>query len=297
MSLPPYETSTLEETLISFGAVIDGPIAHSESVQRFHHIDDSAGSKNIWVRTFSDGGALYGWHKDGEDHHYQPRSERLSKKDYAIAKRKAQEAKRIQLAEKRIAENKAGQRAFERWTDASEVDPKHPYLINKGVKAFGLKQDEDALLMPLLDERGYLTSLQSITPKGHKLLLAGGRKKGSFHTISGEGETVFIVEGYSTGASVHMATGCIVLVAIDAGNIEHVLASQHSKYERIVVAADNDTGGANNTGLEAAKRAKKLFSIPYVLPQLNGEKVDWNDLHAARGLDEVLRQIKGGLSL
>lgn len=287
---------SLEETLKNFGAVLNGPVLFNDSIQRFNHVDDRPGAKNIWVRTFHDGGALYGWHKEGIDHHYQPAKAPMSKREYAEAQRKAREARSKAQAAKRQAEYQASQRAFKIWNEASpEVNVYETCLAAKGVGAYGVRQQGSSVIIPLCDAQGHLYSIQSLLKGGGKMLLAGGRKKGCFFAIPGEGLFDFITEGYTTGASVHEATGCTVIVAVDAFNIVPVLEAYTDDTSRLVMAADNDIGKDVNTGLSVAERVQERYAIPYVLPQLNGRKADWNDVHCERGLAEVNRQIEEGL--
>jgi phage/plasmid primase-like uncharacterized protein len=71
-----------------------------------------------------------------------------------------------------------------------------------GVGERGLKN------LPLRDSTGKLSGFQWIYPEGTKRFLSGGRKKGCCHTIgsSTDGNTIYLTEGYATGASVYMAT-------------------------------------------------------------------------------------------
>jgi putative DNA primase/helicase len=101
------------------------------------------------------------------------------------------------------------------------------------------------LIVPLY-QNGELVSLQFIHPDGKKYLLSsgkGGRKKGSYYTIGDcKSDTIYICEGYATGASVHEATGQTVIIAVDAGNLRPVAKQLRKKYPnaKIVFCSDND---------------------------------------------------------
>jgi putative DNA primase/helicase len=109
----------------------------------------------------------------------------------------------------------------------------HPYLVAKGVKPHGVLTDrtgpleiaagrEDAqkwsakgnLLIPLRDIDGQLVGVQSIDAQGRKFFPRGARLAGGMHLIGTlGGETIVIVEGYATGATIHEATRLPVVVA------------------------------------------------------------------------------------
>ena len=73
--------------------------------------------------------------------------------------------------------------------------------------------------MPLMDPKGQITSLQFIDADCTKRFLKGGKKQGSFFETTGKGDAIYLVEGYATGATVHLASGGTVIVACDAGNL------------------------------------------------------------------------------
>src|SRR5690606_35527279 len=106
-----------------------------------------------------------------------------------------EQATRVQ--ERRIAEENAlAQRAIEaaqakadaqsRWEKAGAADPKHPYLVAKGITdqvAIGaIRQDGNQLLVPLRQNRE-LVALQSIGPNGFKSFAQGSQVQGSAFLI------------------------------------------------------------------------------------------------------------------
>jgi len=194
----------------------------------------------------------------------------------------------------------------------------HPYLEKKGVRpveglrvttystakdyrcSFGKTIGSDAgrlLVMPVHDETGALISLQAITEQGVKGLLAGAKKSGGFFLIPGlpeNGESLYLVEGLATGLSVHEATGAPVYVCIDAGNLKHVAAIARRQHPEasLVIAGDLDESGA---GQGKAKGAAKAVNASVRLPDFSAvegrEWGDWNDLHAAAGIEAVKAQL------
>lgn len=189
----------------------------------------------------------------------------------------------------------------------------HPYLEKKGVKpveglrvidaaiakdyrcSFGFGADAGRLLlMPVYNETGALMSLDAITENGTKGLLAGAKKSGGFFPIPGSGATIYLAEGLATGLSVHEATGAPVYVCIDAGNLKHVAAIVRRQHPEaaLVIAGDLDESGA---GQGKARGAAKAVNATVCLPDFSAIAGrawgDWNDLHAAVGLEAVKAQL------
>lgn len=167
----------------------------------------------------------------------------------------------------------------------------HPYLVGKGLaecEAFILQaavagKAKGLLVVPLYNAVGKLTTCQTIDDTGHKYLLSGGRKEGSFHRMAGS-EVLAICEGYATGLSVHLATGFTVYCAIDAGNLRAVaeaVRAQHPHAE-IILAADNDADYQENIGLLKAQAVADAIGGVVALPLISG---DWNDYYQHYGRD------------
>ncbi|MBD1399435.1 DUF3987 domain-containing protein [Pelovirga terrestris] len=183
------------------------------------------------------------------------------------------------------------------WKQSRPAQEDQPYLERKGIKANGLRQYKDALVVPVRDSGGTLHGLQFIDQDGGKNFLTGTVKAGHYHSIGGKPETVLcLAEGYATAATIHEATGQPVAVCFDAGNLKPVAEVLREKFPdiKIVICADNDTGTKGNPGLskatEAANTVSGLLAAPEFPAGTNGS--DFNDLAAAVGLDEVRRQIE-----
>jgi phage/plasmid primase-like uncharacterized protein len=195
----------------------------------------------------------------------------------------------------------AAQEVAELLANTEPATSDHPYLKRKGVPALGqCRISRGALALPLLTAEGQVASCQFIQPDGTKRFKTGGRKRGCFFPILGDDATVYIVEGYATGASVHVATGALVYVAFDAGNLYEVATTVRTLHtsSRLVIAADDDQFSVGNAGRTKAMQAAEAIggecAFPTFTPdQLAGKPTDWNDLHALAGLAEVKRQLKG----
>jgi phage/plasmid primase-like uncharacterized protein len=178
----------------------------------------------------------------------------------------------------------------------------HPYLTTKGVRAYGIRQAGDRLLIPLCDSKGILHSLQTITPDGDKRFKAGGRVNGCFHGIDGSTDVLLICEGYATGASLHEATSYSVAVAFNAGNLERVALDLRALHPdvKIVIAADDDHQTQGNPGMTKARSAAAAVGGYLAVPDFGANRpakaTDFNDLHQFSGLDAVKRCIDAALS-
>ena len=148
--------------------------------------------------------------------------------------------------ERKILQEKASKDAESLWEKSNPADPAHPYLIKKKVSPFDLRQNRrdgmDILLVPLFDLDGKLWSLQYIYPDGKKLFLKGGRSSGLMHTLGDTTPTRIIVEGFSTGASIHEATGHCVHIAFNCHNLKTIAESIRKAHPDtdLVIASDDD---------------------------------------------------------
>lgn len=289
------------------------------------------GARQVW-KSVKAGGAVgigsliflaqqHGFKFDNDNRQRLSDDERLARAQQREAERKQAEA------DERARRGAAAKLANEIWNEAAPAGDDHPYLTRKGVRAYGLRigrwprysrdsgeqtgWDEGSLLIPCMDARGRITSLEGILQNGTKLYLRDGAKAGRFHIIGNPpeaGGVVAIVEGYATGASVHEATGWCVVVAFDASGLVAVAEAVREAMPGaiIVIAGDNDLWTVNgkgepwNPGEEAGKRAAAAVNGRLVLPKFRDEGTedfdhdqpkDWNDLHAREGKEAVRAQL------
>lgn len=207
------------------------------------------------------------------------------------------------------AEFKASEVAIKaqgRWEKARPADGSHPYLLTKNVQPYGLRVEGENLLMPCYrfdDEAGSFTvsTLQTISPSGEKLFMAGGIKKGSFYEITSKESPkhlLILCEGFATGASIFEATGISTEVCFDAGNLLTVAELIRAKYPdfKLIIAADDDWKKNPNTGLvkakEAALKVGGYLSVPEFPKNRCDKDTDFNDLARLSGVDTVRLQIE-----
>jgi len=167
----------------------------------------------------------------------------------------------------------------------------HPYLDKKKVKSYGLKRLAKGPLVIPLCQHGQISSLQFIDAEGGKKLLSktkGGFKKGSYFTISGDDSIIYVCEGYATSASVHDATGCTTIMAVDAGNLVPVTENLKRQYpdRQFIFCADNDKNGK---GLKEALRAASLVNGKVAMPEKVSQ--DFNDVYLEQGVEAVRKQL------
>ena len=140
------------------------------------------------------------------------------------------------------------------------------------MRAIGLRQLRDMLLVPARDEAGALGTLQFIGPDGVKRFLTGGRIRGCYCAIGRPGDCLLLAEGYATAATIFEATGCAVAVAFNAGNLLPVAQALRRKFPalRLVVCADDDAGTPGNPGLTHARAAARAVGGDVVAPDFAG---------------------------
>ena len=233
-----------------------------------------------------------------------------------VARTEAQAKKEALWVEK-------AQAAYREWDSLKLVKDASAYLERKGLyrleKEVGHRQevgsflgariiheDRDVVLkIPMRDLEGRIWGLQTIASNGSKTFI-DGQKISESCLIMGElnpKDVVYVSEGFSTGATVHLSTRKTVIVAFGAGNFDSLSCALRRRYPRlkIVLLPDNDThklGGdfrPLETGYKAARAACSRSASSLVLPSFphseNPTATDWNDLYLLSDASEVSRQI------
>lgn len=219
------------------------------------------------------------------------------------------EKARQQREQERIREQAgAAKTAAFIWGQSSEAPPDYPYLKHKGILSHGTrvtrkseKYPEQALVVPVWSisknsKKGEITSLQFIRQDGSKNFLGGGAIAGGFFHIGRyHPNTLVICEGFATGASIHQATGYLVIVAFIGNNLMAVAHSMRERYPDayIIFAADDDWKVPGNPGLSHAIEAAKAIDGVVRIPDFTGmdrleKHTDFNDLHKLGGMESVI---------
>lgn len=256
-----------------------------------------------WIQNFSSGEKVK-WMASGHA---------LSKEEME-AQRAEIAQKQLERAEQRKqVQQEAAEMSQAAWDLGNEAHEDHPYLNAKSVPPIGLHENWAGVLqIPVRNADDELRGLQTIDAEGRKRFVPGMEKSGNFHLVSEPGKDlsqgeILLAEGYATGASLHMATGKPVAVAFDASNLVPVARALREKFPNaaITICADNDHQHTRrkpestelwNKGVAMAQDAAKAVGGKVVAPIFNEEErarglTDFNDLHQARGLGEVKRQL------
>lgn len=219
----------------------------------------------------------------------------LSREEKARIESRQRELSARHKAERQANAAKAQQTAIRLWNGSTPASSVHPYLIRKGVGAYGIRQHRNSLILPLCDLDGLLHSIQFIQPDGEKRFLFGTPKKEqALFCLIGEALTnpqgVYICEGYATGASLYEAYGLPVLVAFDAGNLQPVATAYRQRFPHVplTLCADNDrdpTSKGYQVGLTKARDVcANLPGVGLIVPEFPAgaplNLSDFNDLTA-----------------
>ncbi len=245
-------------------------------------------------------------------------SQPAAKPDPAEAARLAAERKARQEAEQAAQDVAHALAATEAAAllDSASTEGESPYLVRKGVPPYGVRFGAGGwLLVPVRDAAGKLWNVQRIAPTKpdsgpDKLFLKGGRKSGLWHLIGIDGASpspapgvVLIAEGYATAASLHEATGRLVAVAFDAGNLGHVAKALRNQYPAalLVLCGDDDAqtfaATGKNPGRDAATAAARAVRGLAVFPEnLPEGGTDFNDMHQSVGLDAVRMAVDAAIT-
>ncbi|MFZ3229844.1 MAG: phage/plasmid primase, P4 family [Pseudobdellovibrio sp.] len=188
----------------------------------------------------------------------------------------------------------------------SFLEGEHPYLSKKKIdNLFGARlhsgSEGYALVLAMRNTRGELTGVQKIF-EDKKRFLSGQKNTGNFVSIPDkfnlqEVREIFVVEGFATGASIHMATKKPVICAISAGNLTAVCweIKKTNPQIKIIIAGDDDRRTSGNPGKTNALRAAEEVGATVVFPKLEGlddKFSDFNDTHCFLGLENLREQLK-----
>lgn len=186
----------------------------------------------------------------------------------------------------------------------------HPYLDRKKIashgarqgsgKPFGLK-DEPCVIIPIRGSDNKALTLQAIRADGERRFWPGSTTEGGYTLIGRDDSqtTIVLCEGFATGATIHEATGWLVVVCLSASNMVRISrwAGHRWPGRAFVVAGDDDwhlllkEKPQPNEGLEAAIKAARNLGCSYIMPDMQGAVTnggdDFNDQAAEYGLGDV----------
>ena len=284
--LPPHEqdlSGTMDkpiddqflDTIISTGLTAPTSIIPDGEIHRFYASGQKKHKLNGWyvLSPAKHCGAFGDWATDTKVFFTEHFSKPLTPFERAQIDRNRAELEKKEREARTKRQAEVAEESRQVWEFLPPADPKHPYLVSKGIKAsFGLRQADQNLVVPVHDEKGLITSLQYISPKGNKHFKTAGRIKGCFWWI-GESEPAFMAEGMATAAAIYQETGKTCLVAFNADNL--IAVAKH--YPQVTIVADNDESGK---GEECARKAGNPF---IVVPRLKAGDTDADDYMLSGG--------------
>lgn len=264
----------------------------------YNEIDDFQNSNYVI------GVATYGDFKTDYKNSWSSRKSGAMNERERVAFNIAREQMRVEREREQVEKHKeVAAEAFKIWSSSPQASDDHGYLKSKGVKAaVGVKVDASGNLIIPAAISNQISTLQFIKPSGefeirgekigNKKFLSGGKTKGAWFLIEGNSDVIYICEGYATGASVHEATGSMVYVSFNAGNIYETASHVKATYEgaRIIIAGDDDTSSPGNAGRTKAEQASNGLGIECVFP---AGFTDFNDQHQAHGIKSLRDYLTG----
>ena len=248
---------------------------------RFRCEGDRKNRRNGWARMYLDciPAGTFGhwrlginstWSGHGDGRKLSPAEERQLKSEAMQARLRAKRELEKQ-------QRRARSEVCEAWDQGRRADPSHAYLTAKGLKPFGVLQQGDDLLVPMLDQSWRIWNVQRIKPNGFKLFYKGARTAGLFWPhglVNKDGRAsdgpIVVAEGYATAAAIWShGPPCGVVAAMSAKNLKATAATMRAVYpdRELIVAADDDCHLAENTGLMLAREAAQAVGARLATPQ------------------------------
>ena len=251
----------------------------SGNLVRFRAEGDKHGRRNGWARLHLDGvpSGAFGHFRLGIRHTW---CFGAGHSNTSYAERCAMMARARERAVQSKAETEARQEAAagvarDLWRAAGKADTEHGYLVRKGLPPFGVRQQGDTLLVPMVDCGFRLRNIQRIYPNGRKLFLSGGRTDGLFWPHGAfwqdgrpTAEPLVIGEGFATMAAAHRATEHGVVAAMSAHNLETVARAMRKLFpsRKLIIAADDDRHLPENIGLNTARKVAESIGALLATP-------------------------------
>jgi putative DNA primase/helicase len=279
-------SDALRSKMYLAGILTYDPIIPDGRLHRIHVDGDRKGTKNGWYILYADYPAvgIFGCWKRHICLKWQPYRDTILSTSSLIAlyeRRRNMQARYVQEFQPELD---ALYQSEEIWNYARPATACHGYLVRKGVRSYGLRYHQGALLIPVTDSSGQFFGMQRIWRNGAKRFCKGTTKTGKYFIIGTPVDNIMLVcEGYSTAATLHEISGHAVVVAFDSGNLTHVAKSLRvtSPNIRLVFCADDDHADPENPGLRSAFAAAQIANGELMTPIFFGARgpgdTDFND--------------------
>ena len=168
----------------------------------------------------------------------------------------------------------------------------HDYLERKKIGKYNSRLSKGQLLIPVYDTSGFV-GVQRIWADGTKRFSSGIKMKGSFSFLKDfeQAKTIFICEGFATGATIQDAFPEIpVMLSFSCHNLPAAIESIKTinPNAKIVIAADRDSSGQGEKWAKISQKrhANVIYRLP-VFPTASEEYSDFNDLRKMYDLEKV----------
>jgi len=294
--------TTFERVMADDGLACPDPLIPDGRIHRYDVQGDKPHTKNGWYVLYEGENPtiVFGsWKTREKITHSFKNSQDLSPLEREQYHQRIAQAQQEAEQERKRHHREAAIRAKTIWDESTPAPQDHPYLVQKQIQHHGVRASRAALVIPAHNESGAIATLQFIEESREKKFLKDGAVTGNYFTLGEPGHTIYVVEGFATGATVHEVTGTFTVVAFNCSNLKAVAKRIRKQFPdtKIVVAADNDAATDDNPGLssgqEAADAVGGLMVFPtFQVPTTNGKPpTDFNDLFVLEGLEVVQAQL------
>lgn len=222
----------------------------------------------------------YGNYKTGDTFKFISDGIKLSPEDKKALKEQLSKAKKLSDELRIIQQEQVSHDVQAKWDSLSDTGVSD-YLNKKQIadcKDLGIKfSPKEGFYVPMRDIDGKLWSVQKIQNDGGKFFFPGGRVEGCFHVIGNinKSETLYLCEGFATGASIHMALDMPIVISFNSGNLPKVAKLMKDKHssKTFIICGDDDRdakkpdGMPYNPGRESAEEAARLCLGKAIFPR------------------------------
>ncbi len=314
------EESEIREQVLSLMSQLGiRPASYEElrldgEIHRYDIEGDRRGKKNGAYCIHTDGlpaGFVQDWKRDVKTiWKYDMSSFSAEEREYYDSeeyRQKAEEERKRKESERKAKEIEASERARILFESLPPADSEHEYLKRKRINRYGLRQQDDRLVVALRDINGIVRSIQWIKGDGTKRFYPVARIEGLFWSVALDSlktettEQIYICEGMATGAKAYELTKVPVAAAITCNNLEETAKKLRERYPKaeIIILADDDKETEekckNNPGVQAAKKAvERGYANLYVTPPFKSidEGTDWDDYALKYGDEKACEELR-----
>lgn len=277
----------------SCGLSFDGEIICDGLLHRIQVDGDKRGKKNGWY-IYHDSiipVCIFGTWKGEQKHVWSARHEsELNKKERDQLKLMLADAARKARRQRKLEQKNTAIDCGRIYNNASPCY-EHDYLSKKLIDSDDCLKigDKGELIIPVVDCYGVIASLQYIYPNGRKMFHPNGKVAGGFCPIIGDGEVIYVCEGFATGKTINQITGNQVYVAFNCGNLMEVarFAQDRHLHNMIVIAGDDDfmtKEPIDNPGKHHAEKVALSLGVSVIYPSFDAyhrksDHTDFNDMY------------------